>query len=259
MFPNVRTHRSRKSAFRMHGTYLLKKWLHDEKRVAQLTHKEDENDTVVAHVDRMVQKKEVPRTLREQWKPIRMELVEPPKARKATEQDKKELAEGGRLKVAPVGEEDVFDMDGAFEIERVLDHAVGEDGIVQFKVRYVGFGPKDDLWYDEEVLVVLAPGVVDEYRKNAEAKLELWDENPGWERRSGPRDKRREENRQRKTQSNVENDVFRGMGFSWNILGKDFSDKEKTDVVINLDFTVQKGVGSLLSTFLFFASRPLQA
>jgi hypothetical protein len=42
--------------------------------------------------------------------------------------------------VAPVGEEDVFDMDGAFEIERVLDHAVGEDGIVQFKVRYVGFG-----------------------------------------------------------------------------------------------------------------------
>jgi hypothetical protein len=38
------------------------------------------------------------------------------------------------------------------------------------------------------------------------------------------------------------------MGCSWKILGKDFSDKEKTDVVINFDFTVQKGVGSLLST-----------
>ena len=66
MFPNVRTGRSRKLAFRMHGTYVVKEWLHGEKRVALLVHKEDENDTVLAHVDRMVRKKEVPKSLRDQ-------------------------------------------------------------------------------------------------------------------------------------------------------------------------------------------------
>ena len=47
MFPNVRPGRSRKLAFRMHGTYVLKEWLHGEKRVALLTQKDDENDTRV--------------------------------------------------------------------------------------------------------------------------------------------------------------------------------------------------------------------
>ena len=44
-------------------------------------HKEDENDTVLAHVDRMVQK-------RDQWKPIRMELAEPPKPRRGTKRER---------------------------------------------------------------------------------------------------------------------------------------------------------------------------
>ncbi len=69
-----------------------------------------------------------------------MELAELPKPRDADQERK----ERGRLNVAPPGEEDVFDQDGAFGIERILDHAVDEDGIVQFKVRYVGFGPDDD-------------------------------------------------------------------------------------------------------------------
>ena len=171
MFPNVRASTSRKLAFRMHGTYVLKEWLHEERRVALLAHKDDENDTVLAHVDRMVRRKEVPKSLRDQWKPIRMELVEPPKARRATERDKEELKQGGRLKVAPPGEEEVFEVDGAFEIERILDHAVDDEGIVQFKVRYVGFGPKDDLWYDEEVLAQVAPDLVDAYKEKVEAKL----------------------------------------------------------------------------------------
>jgi Chromo (CHRromatin Organisation MOdifier) domain len=171
MFPNVRRTTSRKLAFRMHGTYVLKEWLHGEKRVALLVHKDDENDTVLAHVDRMVRKKEVPKALRDQWKPIRMELVEPPKARRATERDKEELKQSSRLKVAPPGEEEVFEVDGAFGIERILDHAVDDEGIVQFKVRYVGFGPDDDLWYDEDVLAEFAPDLVDEYKEKVEAKL----------------------------------------------------------------------------------------
>jgi hypothetical protein len=119
----------------------------------------------------MVRKKEVPKALRDQWKPIRMELVELPKARLAADQDRNELAERGRLKVAPPGEEDVFDQDGAFGIERILDHAVDDDGIVQFKVRYVGFGPKDDLWYDEDVLAELSPDLVADYKEKVAAKL----------------------------------------------------------------------------------------
>jgi hypothetical protein len=40
---------------------------------------DDENDIALAHVDQMVRKKEVSKSLRDQWKPIRMELmVEPP-------------------------------------------------------------------------------------------------------------------------------------------------------------------------------------
>ena len=100
-----------------------------------------------------------------------MELAEPPKPRRATDQERQELAERGRLKVAPPGEEDVFDQDGAFGIERILDHAVDDDGIVQFKVRYVGFGPEDDLWYDEDELVALSPDLVADYKEKVEAKL----------------------------------------------------------------------------------------
>ena len=100
-----------------------------------------------------------------------MELAEAPKVQKATKEDKKAFMESGRLKVAPAGEEEVFDQDGAFEIEKILDHAVDDDGFVQFKVRYVGFGPKDDLWYDEDVLAELSPGLVADYKEKVEAKL----------------------------------------------------------------------------------------
>ena len=131
-------------------------------------------------------------------KPIRMELAEPPKPRRATDQERKELAEHGRLKVAPPEEEDVFDQDGAFGIERILDHAVDDDGIVQFKVRYVGFGPDDDLWYDEDELAALSPDLVADYK-----------ERPSWE--LWGRSQRQRKNRPRKTPSSVE---FDGIYFS---------------------------------------------
>ena len=73
--------------------------------------------------------------------------------------------------MSPPGEEDLFDQDGAFGIERILYHAVDDDGIVQFKVRYFGFGPKDDLWYDEDVMAKLLPDLVADYKERVEAKL----------------------------------------------------------------------------------------
>ena len=107
-----------------------------EKRVALLAHKDDENDVIMAHVDRIVKKKEVPKTLRDKWKPIRMELAKPAGGdqRKAKEREiSSEPSREGRLKVAPAGEEEVF-----LKLRKL-----------QFKVRFVGFGPKDDLWYEE--------------------------------------------------------------------------------------------------------------
>ena len=44
-----------------------------------------------------------------------------------------------------------------------------DDGIVQFKVRYVGFGPDDDLWYDEDELAALSPDLVADYKEKVEA------------------------------------------------------------------------------------------
>ena len=188
LFPNVRPGSSRKFAFRMHGSYMLKEWLHGEKRVALLAHKDDENDVIMAHVDRIVKKKEVPKTLRDKWKPIRMELAKPAGGdqRKAKEKEiSSEPSREGRLKVAPAGEEEVFDTDGAFEIEKILDHNTDAKGFVQFKVRFVGFGPKDDLWYEEADLVAMEPEMVEAYKKRVKEKSDLLGRNKAGEKGEG--------------------------------------------------------------------------
>jgi transposase InsO family protein len=71
-FPNVPKGLSKKLAFRMHGPYLVKEWLHDNNRVAVLEHKEVKNDRILAHVDRMVKRRDVPDNLIKQWKPLEL-------------------------------------------------------------------------------------------------------------------------------------------------------------------------------------------
>ena len=184
LFPNVKTGTSKKLAFRLHGTYILREWLHGEKRVALLAHEQDENDVVMAHVDRIVKKKEVPTKLRDLWKPIRMEMVRDTGqvgVKKAAGNGKKLPEHQGKLKAAPPGEEEVFHEDGAFNIEKILDHSTDDDGVVQFKVRFVGFGPKDDLWYDEADLQRLSPEMVEEYKAKAAKKLASLGKQPGKE------------------------------------------------------------------------------
>ena len=173
MFPNVREGRSRKLAFRMHGTYVLREWLHGEKRVALLSHVDDEHDVIMAHVDRIVRKKEVSKDLRDQWKPIKMELLKD-KAKKRVNwaQQMQTPSMAGRLQRAPAGEEEEFDVDGAFQIEKILDHNVDKDGFLQFKVRFVGFGPKDDLWYEEADLAAMEPTMVADYKLESAKKVE---------------------------------------------------------------------------------------
>ncbi len=56
----------------MHSPHVVKKWLHGAKRVAVLGHEAEPNDEILANVDRMVRKRDVPRRLKDQWKPIKL-------------------------------------------------------------------------------------------------------------------------------------------------------------------------------------------
>jgi hypothetical protein len=118
LFPNVKVGTSQKLAFRLHGTYVLREWLHGEKRVALLAHEQDENDVVMAHVDRIVKKKEVPKKLRDLWKPIRMELVKDADEIKVGTKKEAGREKQGKLEVAPQGKKTCFMKTERFESKK---------------------------------------------------------------------------------------------------------------------------------------------
>lgn len=60
-----------------------------------------------------------------------------------------------------------------YRIDKILKHQDDVDGVRQYKVRFVGFGPKDDLWYDEGDLRETAPEMVDAYEERLPAKQRL--------------------------------------------------------------------------------------
>src|ERR1700747_2025535 len=93
LFPNVGKGRSRKLAFRMHGPYVVKKGLHGGKRVAVLGHESEPNDEILANVDRMVRKRDVPQRLKDAWKPIKLNLVAEQKKDKGTAEKRARAAE----------------------------------------------------------------------------------------------------------------------------------------------------------------------
>jgi transposase InsO family protein len=152
MFPNVEKGLSKKLAFRMHGPYVVKKWLHGGHRVAVLAHQDLQEDTIVVHVDRMVRKQEVPKRLMEQWKPVKLVNAVPQPKQVAAE--KKTLADPD------------LEIDHIVARAMVLDEPKGKkkshDGW-QCRVRFVGYGPADDEWYWEEDLMETAPEVVQKY------------------------------------------------------------------------------------------------
>ncbi len=63
--------------------------------------------------------------------------------------------------------------DEEYRVEKILDHSEEEDGTVRYKVRFVGYGPKDDLWYDDEDLLGTTPEMVAEYQAQVEAKAAM--------------------------------------------------------------------------------------
>ncbi len=196
MFPNVGTGKSKKLAFRMHGTYVVKSFLHNAKRVALLGHIDDEADEIRVHVDRMVKKQDLPANLQELWKPIRLDLVRdaidvhpvaqpvqgqlPPLVNKEKEEAAAEAKESKQLQkvLRQVDPDTAKELEKAlddeeFRIEKILDHREEEDGTVRYKVRFVGYGPRDDLWYDDEDLLETAPEMMAEYQAQVEGKAAM--------------------------------------------------------------------------------------
>jgi hypothetical protein len=172
MFPNVGKGKSRKLAFQMHGPYVVKRWLHGAKRTAVLGHEAEPNDEIIAHVDRMVRKRDVPERLKEQWKPVKLKLAVVDNARKQKGAAKE------RAKAAEEMLKDV-DEDVAEELRRELDDVeLDLEKIVakayaiekkregwQYRVRFVGYGAKDDEWYWEENLRETAPEELEEFNR----------------------------------------------------------------------------------------------
>ncbi len=173
MFPNAGTGRSRKLAFRMHGTYIIKEWLHGAKRVALVAHESDENDVMRVHVDRMVRKKELARKLRDEWKPIKLNLVQQLAAEKqqqgAAAKAKKQAEEEKRLQkvLADVDSEAAEELNKELEdeqhfIEKILSHRT-RNGKREFRVKFVGYSREHNCWYWEKDLLESTPEMVEEY------------------------------------------------------------------------------------------------
>jgi transposase InsO family protein len=171
-FPNVGKGKSRKLAFRMHGPYVVKEWLHGGKRAARLGHEAEPNDEIVAHVDRMVRKKDVPQRLKDQWKPIKLALVGEQQEKKKKGAGKKRAQEAEEVlkKVdKEVAEEVRKELD---DVEMDLEKIVAKAYVIeedregwQYRVRFVGYGANADEWYWEEDLKQTAPQEVKEFNK----------------------------------------------------------------------------------------------
>lgn len=56
--------------------------------------------------------------------------------------------------------------DEQYYIDKIIAHKESPDGSVQYKVRFVGFGPKDDLWYYKDDLLQTTLEIVADYERN---------------------------------------------------------------------------------------------
>jgi hypothetical protein len=88
---------------------------------------------------------------------LRMDKV----ARKVPEKGKEE--EDGAAGARKPSEEEMWNEDGACEVEKIVTHAV-DRGVMRFKVRFVGYGAEDDLWYEEKELMRTMPEGVKAYK-----------------------------------------------------------------------------------------------
>jgi len=157
-------------------------------------------------VDRMVKKKDLPKELKEAWKPLRTEPAtvdqrerevakgEGKAKREAVQRRKKESRQIHR-NIKKLDKETVREMqkeleDEEYRIEKILDHNEGKDGSREYKVRFVGYGPNDDLWYKEEDLLETAPEMIAEYEEKVEEE-----ERKLLQERRGARDKKQRRGR----------------------------------------------------------------
>lgn len=170
MFPQVGRGKAQKLAFRMHGPYVIEKWLHKSKKAAMLHHRDEVTDKIVAHVDRMFPKRAVPQRLQDRWKPIWIkeeekrqyqEGLDKQHQMKGGKQQMKKQFKGGKqqAKVNRKAEEEEY------EIEKIVARVEHDDGSVEYKVRWKGYGPSDDLWISDDEMLRSAPTLMADYEE----------------------------------------------------------------------------------------------
>lgn len=80
-------------------------------------------------------------------------------AKAVSKPQKKKAAKPNPTKVASQDDEEQF------YIEKILAHKEAPDGTTQYKVRFVGYGPKDDLWFYDDDMLRTAPEMVAAYHE----------------------------------------------------------------------------------------------
>lgn len=172
MFPQVRKGKAPKLAFKMHGPYVLKEWTKGKKS-AKLVHLEDPKDEIKAHVDRMFPKRKIPQQLLNSWKPLwkKTEMREESEEKKQNKEKDKVAAKGKqatirtRQKQKQVGKKSNKEREEEYELEKIVEHVEYEDGDRDYRVRFAGFGPTEDIWIPEHELLETAAELVSEYQE----------------------------------------------------------------------------------------------
>jgi hypothetical protein len=133
------------------------------KRVAVLSWPDDEAETLSVHVDRL--RKNVSRD--DKLTRLAQEAKEWAKMVKDADVSQRErdaVVKGSVLGAAEIANED-------FRIERILERKQVRDKM-RYKVRFEGYGAKDDLWYDEDDLMRTMPEGVQAFNEQQDAQEE---------------------------------------------------------------------------------------
>jgi hypothetical protein len=146
-----------------HGPYELEKFQQKEKRSAVLHHGKDKNDKISVHVDRLMKVEERPKDILEDTEWLDMTKDASRDISAEEEEYSKELEEEMNHDSQVEEERDYWD------IEKIIDHynvnAGKKNEYRRCKVRFTGFSPDYDLWYDEEDLLPTAGDKISEYMK----------------------------------------------------------------------------------------------
>jgi len=175
LFPKVKKGRSKKLAMRCHGPYKLVEWREDERRSAVVAKEGEDAQRFVVHVSRMITKEELPERLKKEWKPLEWRAL----SDKDLQEDRVMEAEVEVEQFEEIVEDvimeevEVVEEEEESTIEAIVGHEDSEAGLRQYRVRWEGFAPTEDTWFDDEILSEQAPELVEEYENDLKRLQEI--------------------------------------------------------------------------------------